>query len=188
MKNNEWNLDHHNGYRVDFKKKIVTVWCGNWREGGDKDFKFEEVGSSTYFSSWLSDACVYAGKHFEYQQHLDKIIALIKPVVSEPILLEKKERILCAAIWVDDGVERVHLPRNIKTGLVFSGWRHSNCFVQIEQAFPKGSVDEEEIAGKHQGFITSLGRFVSRDEAGTLAFEAGQVDKPNMFLTSEDLY
>lgn len=100
----------------------------------------------------------------------------------------KEERILCAAIWVDDGKEYVHQPINITTGMVFCGWRHSNCFVLLNAAFPKGSVDEQQLAGKHQGFLTSLGRFVDRREAGKIAYKAGQVERPNLFLTSEDLY
>lgn len=98
------------------------------------------------------------------------------------------EYILCAAIWVDDGVEYVHQPRNIPTGMVFCGWRHSNCFEALNKAYPKGSVDEQQLAGKHQGFLTSRGMFVSRDEAGKIAFEAGQVKREGLHLTSEDLY
>jgi hypothetical protein len=101
-----------------------------------------------------------------------------------------RERVLCAAIWVDDGQEHPHLPRNLKTGVVFAGWRHHNCFTALNLVFPRptGPVDEEQLAGKHQGFLTTWGRFVDRDEAGRIAFEAGQVDRDDLHLTSEHLY
>lgn len=101
-----------------------------------------------------------------------------------------EERVLCAAIWVDDGVEHPNLPRNLTTGMVFAGWRHHNCFTTLNAVYPRptGKVDEEQIAGRHQGFLTTHGRFVDRDEAGRIAFAAGQVDRDGLLLTSEHLY
>ena len=37
------------------------------------------------------------------------------------------ERILCAAIWYNDGKKHVHQPINIETGFVICGRRHHNC-------------------------------------------------------------
>lgn len=34
------------------------------------------------------------------------------------------ELIMCAAIHVDDGIDRMYQPYNIDKGLVFCGWRH----------------------------------------------------------------
>lgn len=84
------------------------------------------------------------------------------------------ERILCAAIHVDDGVERVHLPRNIKTGMVFAGWRHHNCFVALVAVYgtpeeANRGVSPEQRAGRDQGFLTSQGRFVNREEGAVLS-------------------
>ena len=42
--------------------------------------------------------------------------------------------------------------------------------------------------GGEQGFITSEGRFVSREEAGVLAFSAGQTDRPIMSLLTENVW
>ncbi len=105
--------------------------------------------------------------------------------------LPPPERILCAAIWVNDGVSRMHLPRNLTTGLVFAGWRHHNCFTQIEALF--GPEEEnrptpEQRAGFHQGFLTSRGRFVDREEGAQIAYDASQVDRKLTWLSSEDLY
>lgn len=99
------------------------------------------------------------------------------------------ERILCAAIWVDDGKEHRFQPSNIATGIVFCGWRHHVCFVPLEIVFPEGSpVDEEQRAGRHQGFLTSRNRYVDRTEAAAVAVASGQCDPRVTWLSSEDLY
>lgn len=112
------------------------------------------------------------------------------------------ERILCAAVWVDDGVARVHQPT--KTGIVFCGHRHPACLEQAAGYFrdehpPYGHRwDELRREGKtHQGFLTSQNRYVDREEAFQIALVAGQLaprlhpkagtDK-NPELFSEDLY
>lgn len=105
------------------------------------------------------------------------------------------EHILCAAIWVDTG--KAEPPRRSytypKTGLMFTGWRHSDCFTTLNAW--KDLLDnhareemEEQLAGKIQGFMTSIGRFVTREEAATIAHIAKQTKKLLSGLTSEDLY
>lgn len=107
---------------------------------------------------------------------------------------ERPEYILCAAIWIDDGKEHAHQPSNIATGMVFAGWRHHNCFTPLVALYgtPAQAAaladSEEQLAGRNQGFLTSKGRFVDRDEAGQIAFAAGQTDREGLCLTSEDLY
>lgn len=100
------------------------------------------------------------------------------------------EHIICAAIWLDDGQPHVHQPRNIKTGVVIGGWRHHNCIalgtlIDIELSL-------EQRAGRHQGFLTSTGRFVDREEAFQIASRSGQLDGRHVHcpgtLHSEDLY
>jgi hypothetical protein len=97
-----------------------------------------------------------------------------------------KEKILCAAIWYNDGNVHEHSPKNIDTGYVMCGRRHHNI---IALHF--------ELTGKPtrnaiQGFITSEDRFVNRMEAECIAYEAGQVSyehyNSNKQLYSEDLY
>lgn len=102
----------------------------------------------------------------------------------------KKEYILCAAIWFDDEKEHVHQPKNIKTGLVLCGWRHHCIFPQTGGVLNEMPMKAERInkgIKETQGFITNLNRFVDRDEAGEIAFAAGQTDKV-YHLTSEHLY
>jgi len=46
----------------------------------------------------------------------------------------------------------------------------------------------DRIGEHEQGFVTSTGRFVDREEAGRLAHVSGQVDKLKENLTSEDVW
>lgn len=63
-------------------------------------------------------------------------------------------------------------------GIVFTGRNHS----EIILTRPGG-----ELKGSEQGFITNENIFVSRGEAGKIAFEAGQTPKHEDLLFSEDL-
>lgn len=100
------------------------------------------------------------------------------------------ERILCAAIWFDDGKHYELQPKNISTGIVLCGWRHGCIFPQIG-----GLVRERQNLGiyeKEQGFLTSKNRFVDRKEALLIAKAANQLIDQDTFdserLFSEDLY
>lgn len=109
------------------------------------------------------------------------------------------ETVLCAAIYVDTGKawpERRSYTYP-KTGIVFAGWRHGECFLLLE-AWAERLTDTERaeiialeeyaLQGQNQGFVTSKGRYVSRKEAGRIAFWSGQIDRLLTTLTSEDLY
>ena len=98
--------------------------------------------------------------------------------------------IICAAIWYNDGKERHNLPRNIKTGIVVGGWRHGNCITMLHEMFPNRDyiLNNKDDKTTIQGFLTSKGMFVDREEAGKIAFEAKQISAPNDYLFSEDLY
>lgn len=101
-------------------------------------------------------------------------------------MLKDQEYIICAAIHYDDGIKRPHPPRNLTTGIVMSGWRHGNCFVGLAAVFPDYEYNRSDKVV--QGFLTSRGRFLNREEAGALAFEAGQIENPITCLFSEDIY
>lgn len=106
------------------------------------------------------------------------------------------ERILCAAIWVDTGVAEP--PRRSysypATGILFCGWRHGDCFVAMQAwtdrltAQERQAIGEDQIVGRNQGFLTSTGRYATREEAMRIARAAGQVDSDKRDLFSEDLY
>lgn len=100
----------------------------------------------------------------------------------------KQERILCSAIYIDDGIvyndSRV-MPRNKKSGMVVCGHRHHNCYGILYQ-FLQGKVD---ISKSEEGFLTSKGNFLTRVEAKELAFKIGQITETiATTLTSEDLW
>lgn len=111
-----------------------------------------------------------------------------------PVLGEQDEKILCAAIWFDDGRQYNLQPKNIKSGVVLCGWRHGCIFPQIG-----GTVGERQKLGiyeKEQGFLTSKNRFVDRQEAAEIAIktnqfkdkkEAEEVRKTH-YLYSENIY
>lgn len=105
---------------------------------------------------------------------------------------KNEERILCAAIWVDDGLPHLHQPVNIRSGFVIAGRRHHNC---IYTASLIGQLDPAIAAAMqsrdNQGFLTSHDRYVSRSTALIIAREQGQLlvpELPQEILTSEDLY
>lgn len=109
----------------------------------------------------------------------------IEAMYLEGIKNNIKEHILCAAIWFDDGKPYVHQPTNIKSGFVICGHRHHNCFTTLSLcANDKKAFNYE----KEQGFLTNTNKFVTREEAAKIAFDAGQTNELLTKLFSENLY
>ena len=106
------------------------------------------------------------------------------------------ERILCAAVHYNDGIEYVHQPYNIKTGIVICGHRHHNCLHNLWILKGEANVLKKLLQRDSQGFLTSENRYVTRKEAFLIAKAAGQLLYPKVFdpeekdciLISEDLY
>lgn len=105
-----------------------------------------------------------------------------------------KEYILCAAVWYKEydpdyaeEVKRQSRPKNVTRGMVFCGQRHLQCIRTFSYVTGKRSVDSE-IGDNEQGFLTNTNRFVSREEGGQIAFDAGQTKELKQTLYSEDLY
>ena len=99
------------------------------------------------------------------------------------------ERILCAAILFDDLKVHVHQPKNIQTGFVVCGRRHHNCYATLVAVLGDDKWAETKTdLNQTQGFVTSLDRFVDREEAGKIAYVADQVDTQHAILISEHLY
>ena len=84
-----------------------------------------------------------------------------------------KEYIISAAIHYSKncGLVPFHSVYGISDGVVITGFRHPLC---IQAAVPWINKGYKEVS---QGFITSLGRYVSR-----------QVCKPLKYLFSEDVF
>ena len=111
-----------------------------------------------------------------------------------------KEYILCSAIHIDDGKDYEDVPAGIFTGFVVTGRRHSDCYQTIKNlckilCISSRYRDIEDICDrKHQGFLTSKDRYVSREEAYIIAKRNNQLLLPpakndeGSILTSEELY
>jgi len=100
-----------------------------------------------------------------------------------------QEYIICAANYYADGKKHEHQPKNINSGFVICGRRHHNIFMTVGLLL---DGEQERITDLNkfceQGFVTSKDRFVERDEAGEIAFKAGQTTELKKCLFSEDLY
>jgi len=116
--------------------------------------------------------------------------------------MEFKEHILCAAIWINDGIIHDAQPDNIDIGYTICGRRHHNCYQTITDL--KGDCNTylktlnllDDDYRKHQGFMTSHDRFVDRKEGWKIAVENNQVviglaasdNGEESILISENLY
>lgn len=105
----------------------------------------------------------------------------------------REEKILCAAIYFNNGVEYKEQPKNILVGIVVCGYRHNNCFNTLFTMFNRQAV--ENIAHDKEklvcGFLTSKDRFVNRADGYAIAKEQDQLlfdHDDTAILTSEDLY
>jgi len=96
------------------------------------------------------------------------------------------EYVMCAANWIDDGVDYKFKPYNINKGIVYGGIRHPSIFEQTNKIYP---FDEYGTLTE-QGFLTTKNRFLTRKEALELVKSNGQLKKDliGSVLTSEDLW
>jgi hypothetical protein len=108
--------------------------------------------------------------------------------------MDKKEYILCAAIWCKEiplkkEIPQV-LPKNCDRGIVVTGHRHGQCIWTIGCLTGLRCVSnaEDGVGENIQGFLTNTNRFVDRQEGGQIAFDAGQTQTLKKTLYSEDLY
>lgn len=102
-----------------------------------------------------------------------------------------EEKILCAAIYFNDGNHHEHQPKNITEGFVVCGRRHHNCYITtyILTGGESMVIKMSEANGRAiQGFITNTNRFVDRKEGGEIALAAKQIERQTTCLFSEDLY
>lgn len=111
------------------------------------------------------------------------------------------ERVMCSAIWYKDesklkldDLEGLRLrgmsPYNTDHGIVLMGWRHA-CIIQQFYTLTglRTVTNGYKSSGEFvQGFLSSRNRFLTRSQAGAMAFLTGQTDILHKSLTSEDLY
>lgn len=116
---------------------------------------------------------------------------------------KKVERIICSAVWYNDGKLYAGQPKNIETGFVVAGRRHHNCYATaaalagLDNIIKLKMTNIERMMNKddwknHQGFLTSHDRYVNRKEGLLIAKNVGQLlDDKNAninILFSENLY
>lgn len=101
--------------------------------------------------------------------------------------MNKKEYILCAAIWFPEYKTPTHGPKNIGNGVVMCGRRHPDI-IGTHTSLTGTSLPAAHI----QGFLTNKNRFVEREEAFRIASAAQQGKAAGIGLRdelySEDLY
>lgn len=110
-------------------------------------------------------------------------IARICQLSQEKKIDRSKEYLLCAAIRRKEERDcpKVYWEQFRDIYKIELGWRHPDI---LHRFIGEVSKDPDD-----QGFYTSKGRFVTREEVLTIARAAGQVDKIiGGVLTSEDLY
>ena len=96
---------------------------------------------------------------------------------------DKQEWILCSAIKRRE--------RRVVDGNPY--WEGTNDILDIELGMRHHDIfrrfeEEMDPSMEAQGFYTSKGRFVGREEAAKIAYAAGQIFSPTNRLFSEDLY
>lgn len=107
-------------------------------------------------------------------------IAELEEKLKRQIMDNKKEYIVCAAILRKE--VKQDYPDYVMSSMEI-GFRHHDIYRRFNT--------EEEVVRKNpksQGFMTSKGRFVGREEAAEMAFSCGQIEEKRSTLFSEDIY
>lgn len=125
----------------------------------------------------------------------------IEPRENYPYHPEKGEMVICSAIWYKDesklplqDLEGLRLrgfqPYNVDQGVVVTGWRHPNIIQLFHSLTGLRTVTNgEDSCGEYvQGFLSSHNRFLTRAQAGVMAYMRGQTKTLIKSLTSEDIY
>ncbi|HEY4489064.1 MAG TPA: hypothetical protein VJA87_01125 [Candidatus Paceibacterota bacterium] len=73
----------------------------------------------------------------------------------------------------EGGVEKITAAAIRCEGVIFSGSTHADAFLALKEKSPEWNWDEHTL---EDGFVTSSGRFVSREEASQIAKNANQLD------------
>lgn len=89
-------------------------------------------------------------------------------------------------------IERAAIKIN-KTGTIYDlprPARHADIIYYIVEQNRKRPETRVSLTRNQttQGFLTNTGRFVDREEAGEIAYDAGQTERRIMRLTTEDLW
>lgn len=104
--------------------------------------------------------------------------------------MREEEYIACAAIWYKDLPTSRLRPKNVDKGIVVCGHRHGHCIDVMKSLSNLRTVTfAPDGVGEHeQGFLTNTNRFVGREEAVEIAYQAKQIPDRKPRLFSEDIY
>lgn len=180
---NEWYLQYRNEMSKAFSVEYaIEIASWSFRENHKK-----------YFTEGLSPKEAVLEYMQPYKNQLQ-----VQPNLEEMAkgqIPSNSERIICAAVWYQEIPIKKQIPYaytnpiNCPTGLVFCGHRHAQCI------YTKCSIiglRDAESGENKQGFLTSKNRFVSREEALSIALRENQVMEIKEIrgdrLHSEDLY
>jgi hypothetical protein len=136
-------------------------------------------------------------KKYAHLPHMDwaelaaiKIAKALTDWASAPKDGWGSEYILSSAIWYKDLPTAKLLPVNIDKGIVLCGLRHAFIISTMKSVTGLRTVQfgENSVGETVQGFLTSANRFVDRQIAADIAFNAGQTQVNKKELFSEDVF
>jgi hypothetical protein len=112
---------------------------------------------------------------------LAELLIILEAKDADLMISTMKERIICAAVRFKDQV--------------WMGHRHTHAMEamrdQLSYTMNRKEMHEQGV-GRDQGFVTSKGRYVGREEAWDIAVKAGQLNnrksKTVGYLYSEDVW
>lgn len=98
------------------------------------------------------------------------------------------EKIICASIHFDNGTKHTSQLINIDIGYTVEGLNYYDIICKNRDVFQKFLRTESSYRSINYGFITTSNRFLTRVEAGKLAYINKQVKTKERLLLTEDLY
>lgn len=174
-------LDNEDKYHEDEYYEFMMEYL-NGVDAGDLKECIKQMGTITQHTKQYGKR-KYPGfrkKWLKPEWYSTFDIAMREMVIQNS---EKQEWILCSAIK--------RLERRAVDGNPY--WEGTNDILDIELGMRHHDIfrrfgDEMDPHMEAQGFYTSKGRFVGREEAAKIAYAAGQISSPTNKLFSEDLY
>jgi hypothetical protein len=99
--------------------------------------------------------------------------------------IKMMHRVVCAAIWVKDGMVHPQQPKNIESGYVICGANHAACL------YIRSLIPDQRLIVHEDGFLTNTNLFVNRIDGlhiERLNNPDISLHCPHIGLMSEDMY
>ncbi|MBN2272927.1 MAG: hypothetical protein JXK95_01225 [Bacteroidales bacterium] len=83
-------------------------------------------------------------------------------IFADIMKLKKNERIVCPAIWIDDGEKYDNQPENIKTGYIVYGIHLVDIFFNMSSKETGHPINLKAMKTNeiHEGYYTNSNRFI----------------------------